>query len=324
MLKDIEQQIPESGVVMVVAVESVERHPNADRLDIVGVLGTQFISSRGDFEVGDSCIYFPPDTVVDVTRIPEGIERYLKKGGHVGAIRLRGEPSFGFGIKTQTQVGTDLTSAFGAMHWQPPEYHGEGRLDTPGIFMYTSIQHYYKHQGVFRGRDVVITEKIHGMNCRIGVCKGEIFCGSHHRLHSEDSIYGTPLSLVCECLEKGAEEGLNLTFYGEIFGKGIQFMDYGVERGYRVFDAMLNGAYLDWPKLVVLCEKYKIPMVPVLYEGPFYKELIEEYTDGPSFAPSTTHNIREGIVIKSREEARSGKLGRLIVKSVSADYYEVN
>ncbi len=311
-------------VVVVVAVESVEVHPNADRLDIIGVLGTQFISSKGDFEVGDNCIYFPPDTVVDPTRIPKEIVPYLKKGNRVGAIRLRGAASFGFGIKTQTKVGTNLTNAFGAIHWQPPEYHGEGRLDSPGVFMYTQIQHYYKHRGVFRGRDVVITEKIHGMSGRVGVCKGEIFCGSHRRLRSEDSVFGVGLPLVRECLEVAKEQDNNLTIYGEIFGKGIQFLDYGTARGFKVFDAMLNGVYMDWPELVSMCKKYDIPVVPVLYEGKFYNELIEEYTDGPSFAPSTTHNIREGIVIKTLEETRSGKLGRLIVKSVSADYYAIN
>ncbi len=320
----IENQLPETGVVEVIEVESVETHPNADRLDIVGVLGTQFISSRGEFEVGDGCIYFVPDTVVDPTRIPEQIVPYLKKGNRVGAIRLRGAPSFGFGIKTTTKVGTDLTNAFGAFHWQPPEYHGEGRLDSPGIFIYTSIQHYYKHRGVFRGRDVVITEKIHGMSGRVGVCKGEFFCGSHRRLRSEDSVFGTALPTVKECLEAANSDGNNLTLYGELFGKGIQILDYGVSIGFRVFDAMLNGSYMDWPELVTMCNAYNIPMVPVLYEGPFYNELIEEYTDGPSFAPSTTHNIREGIVLKTLKETRSGKLGRLIVKCVSADYYAIN
>ena len=319
-----EQNHIQEEIVVVVAVESVETHPNADRLDIIGVLGTQFINSRGDFEVGDSCIYFPPDTVVDPTRIPKEIVPYLKKGNRVGAIRLRGAASFGFGIKTQTKVGTNLTNAFGAIHWQPPEYHGPGSLDKPGIFVYTNIQHYYKHRGVFRGRDVVITEKIHGMSGRVGVCQGEYFVGSHRRLRSEDSVFGISLPIVKECLEDNNAMGFNLTLYGEIFGKGIQFLDYGVSRGFKVFDAMLNGKYMDWPELAAMCKRYDIPVVPVLYEGRFYNELIEEYTDGSSFAPSTTHNIREGIVIKTLEEARGGRLGRMIVKSVSADYYQYN
>ncbi len=320
----IEEQ-NQDKIVEVVEVESVEIHPNADQLDIVRVLGTQFISSRGEFEAKDNCIYFPPDTVVDPTRIPKEIVPYLKKGNRVGAIRLRSMASFGFGIKTTTKVGTDLTNAFGAIHWQPPKYHGEGWLDTPGIFMYTNVQPYYKHRGVFRGRDIVITEKIHGMNCRVGVCKGEIFCGSHQRLRSEDSVFGTALSVVKTCLEVEKKVGNNLTLYGEIFGKGIQFMDYGVSRGFRVFDAMLNGCYMDWKDLVTLCEVHDIPVVPVLYEGRFYNELIEEYTDGPSFGNHTCEfKGREGVVIKTIKEACSGKLGRLIVKCVSADYYENN
>ena len=312
------------AIVEVVEVVSVEKHPNADRLEIVGVLGTQFISSLGDFEVGSKCIYFSPDTVINPSSVPESIVPYLKKGNRVGAIRLRGEPSFGFGIRTKTKVGTDLTNAFDAIHWQPPEYHGEGRLDSPGIFQYTHIQHYYKHTGCFRGKEIVISEKIHGQNCRVGVCKGEYFVGSHRRLRNEESVFGFGMPIVRKCLEDNNAMGFNLTLFGEIYGKGIQFLDYSTSRGFKVFDGMLNGVYMNWDDLVAMCKRYEIPMVPVLFRGVFTDSLIEEYTDGPSFSPSTTHNIREGIVIKPVIEARGARLGRLIVKSVSADYYEIS
>lgn len=312
-------------IIEVVEVVSVEVHPNADRLEIVNVLGTQFISQKGNFVAGDHCIYFPPDTVIDPTSVDKGTAGYLKKGNRVGAIRLRGYPSFGFGLFTKTALGTNLTNAFGAIHWQPPEYKGEGRLDTPGIEQYTHIQHYYKHKGCFRGREIVITEKVHGMNCRVGVCKGEVFVGSHRRLRNEDSVFGAGLPLVAECLTDADNDGNNLTFYGELFGKGIQFMDYGVSRGFRVFDAMLNGAYMDWDALSNMCEFYGIPMVPVLYRGEFKDELIDTYTSGVSFAEHTgDFKGREGIVIKPVVEARGARLGRMIVKSVSAEYYEVN
>ena len=315
----------QENIVEVVEVVSVEKHPNADRLEIVGVLGTQFVSAKGEFTVGSGAIYFPPDTVIDPSSVDETTASYLKKGNRVGAIRLRGCPSFGFGLKTKTSIGTNLTNAFGATHWQPPSYQGEGRLDTPGVFQYTHIQHYYKHTGCFRGKEVVITEKLHGQNLRVGVCKGEVFVGSHRRLRNEDSVFGAGLPLVSECLKDAANAGHNLTFYGELFGKGIQFMDYGVSRGVRMFDAMLNGVYMNWEDFNELCNQYSIPMVPVLYRGMFDNELIGKYTDGASFGEHTCEfKGREGIVIKPVVEARGARIGRLIAKSVSADYYEHN
>ncbi len=320
----IEDYVQEK-IVEVVEVNSVENHPNADRLEIVSVLGTQFIAAKGEFVTGDHAVYFPPDTVIDPSTVDETTASYLKKGNRVGAIRLRGCPSFGFGLKTTTAVGTNLTNAFGAIHWQPPEYTGEGRLDTPGIHQYTHIQHYYKHKGCFRGREIVISEKLHGMNCRVGVCKGEVFVGSHRRLRTEDSVFGAGLPLVIQCLQDMAAAENNITFYGELFGAGIQFMDYGVSRGFRVFDAMLNGIYMDWDDLEALCDEYEIPMVPVLYRGMFSDDVIEKYTDGVAFAEHTGEfKGREGIVIKPVVEARGARLGRIIAKSVSADYYAVN
>lgn len=310
-------------IVEVVKVDDVIKHPDADRLEIVSVAGTQFVSGLDDFAINDHCVYFPPDTVVNPDTISPMIKKYLKTGNRVGAIRLRGIPSFGFGIKTDDPVGTDRTEYYGASHWQPPESFGGGTMDTPGIFQYTSIQHYYKHQGVFDDKDVVITEKIHGMNCRVGICKGKIFAGSHRRLRTTGSVFGTPLVTIAAYLLDNEDH--NITIFGELFGHGIQFMDYNQYNGFRVFDIMLDGAYMNWAGVKAICSVYELPIVPTLYEGPYYDGLIEEYTDGPAFQLSTgKFKGREGIVIKTVSEERCHSLGRLILKSVSADYYEAN
>jgi RNA ligase (TIGR02306 family) len=95
--------------IEVLRIKSVEPHPNADRLEIVKVLGTQFISQKGDFQEGDLCVYFPPDMLIP-EHVAErlGVANYLKHSVYpgeyaktrcrIGAIRLRGVASFGFGV----------------------------------------------------------------------------------------------------------------------------------------------------------------------------------------------------------------------------------
>lgn len=51
--------------VEVVKINSINSHPNADRLDIVTIEGMayQVISAKGNFQSGDLAFYFPIDSL---------------------------------------------------------------------------------------------------------------------------------------------------------------------------------------------------------------------------------------------------------------------
>jgi len=91
--------------VTVERIEAVEPHPNADKLEIAKVAGTQTLIVKGQFRAGDLCVYFPPDILLpgDVSETL-GVAKYLKTATwdgwkfpcRVAACRLRGTPSYGF------------------------------------------------------------------------------------------------------------------------------------------------------------------------------------------------------------------------------------
>ena len=106
-------------------------------------------------------------------------------------------------------------------------------------------------------------------------------------------------------------------------------MDYATPRGkgYRVFDISVNGEYLDWPDVHTYCSLFDIETVPVLYQGPFSPELVDRYINGPTTLADPEKirckfKGREGIVITPLQEQYSEQVGRMILKAVSADYYE--
>jgi len=73
--------------------------------------------------------------------------------------------------------------------------------------------------------------------------------------------------------------------------------------------------------------RHGIEMVPLLFRGPFSWEAVEEYTYGPTTMcpPEAAGRFagREGCVItpvKERYDADLGGSGRVILKSISADY----
>ncbi len=349
--------------IEVVVVEAVEAHPHADRLEIVTVLGTKFISGKGDMAVDDLCVYFPPDMMIDPEVAVElGVDTYLKHALYtehfvktkcrIGAIRLRGIPSFGFGIpwaKLSTQypiigeAGSDVTELFGGVKYQPPVHQsmrGGNCASCPEEFhKYTNIQHYYRNARYLKeGTRVRITEKLHGTNSRVGIINTddgpEFMWGSHNiRKAGEGSVYALPLTSDMRHMIQFISCGniANVIVFGEIYGAGVQPMDYGtgMGRGYRVFDISVDGDYLDWGAVTCYCELFDIETVPLLYAGVFLLDLIDKLIDGPTTI-SEADDIRckfkgrEGIVITPLvEQPEGGKCGtRLILKAVSADYYE--
>lgn len=118
----------------------------------------------------------------------------------------------------------------------------------------------------------------------------------------------------------------DVILFGEIYGSGVQDMAYGLKDGakdYAAFDISVNGRYLDADEKFVLFAKHRIPMVPILYMGPFYWGIIERHTDGPTSMCSPCDagpfKGREGIVVTALAEPADYP-GRKIFKSVSADY----
>jgi hypothetical protein len=122
------------------------------------------------------------------------------------------------------------------------------------------------------------------------------------------------------------DEQHDVVVFGEIFGPGIQDLDYGeAGHAFRVFDISIDGLYMDWAILESLCTDHDISMVPHLYVGSFDHDIVETHTYGPTVMaePEDIHSRfkdREGCVITPLVEQRIRGLGRVILKSVSADY----
>jgi RNA ligase (TIGR02306 family) len=353
--------------------------PNADKLEIAKILGTQTLVPKGQYRAGDNVVYFPPDVLIpaDVSQAL-GVDKYLKHATfdgqkiacRVAACRLRGTPSYGFmaplsacGARQWSKImpqlpGLDVTEWFRAVKYEPPMrvYRGYGGgtgevwgglARAPDNFhRYTDIQSFWKYHRAFtEGMLVRVTEKIHGTNSRVGLLRVDdewnFYGGSHNTARKKidpegrESVYWHPLGLpgvlemLTELCNVNAEPKNDVILFGELYGPGVQDLDYGIlagEIGWRCYDCSVNGRYLDWSLLVSMCLFFGVPMVPVLYTGPFYTSLVDELTNGPTTVvdPSTVRakfRGREGIVITSQSETFSDVIGgRLILKSVSADY----
>ena len=116
----------------------------------------------------------------------------------------------------------------------------------------------------------------------------------------------------------------SIILFGEIFGTGVQDMHYGLtKRGLRCFDIAVNRQYIDFDLKEKLLKQFEVEMVHVIYRGPFTREILKEHVDGPTTMcekkDAGKFSGREGVVITPIKE-RQGKIGRVILKAISADY----
>jgi len=174
---------------------------------------------------------------------------------------------------------------------------------------------------------------VHNSNARASMgIDGTMHCGSHHGarkpvdVHGRASTYWKPAEALKPLLEDLVRiYSLPVIVFSEIYGPGVQFMHYGLkESTFAIFDISVNGKYLDYKEFVAVNTKHNVPVVPTLYVGPFKKELLESWTSGPATQLGTEKIKgfigREGCVIKPTKERWDHSVGRVILKSVSADY----
>lgn len=323
-----------SLIVPVTTIEKIEPHTNADALELVQVLGWQLVVRKGEYRVGDKIVYFPIDTVLPLELSERfSVTRYLSKQ-RIRCAKLRGEPSFGLAVRPDQDwpLGENVAEYYGATKYEPPLRPQAGdMLPPPPLFVsYTDIENMRNFPSIFApGEEVILSEKIHGTNCRIALIDGEWMAGSMEvrRKQPEEGVFNTywyPLSFqsIRSLLEDLSRTHRQVILFGEIYGSKIQSFHYGLKNtlGFRAFDLLLDGRYMNWPDFLLLCNTYGVETVPVLATIPFDPESIKQHSEGKTTLMWENPHIREGVVVRPLKERTDPKIGRVILKYVSDSY----
>jgi len=323
-----------SLLVPVTTIEKILPHNNADSLELAQVLGWQLVVRRGEYQEGDRIVYFPIDTVLPLELSEKfGVTKYLSKQ-RIKCARLRGEPSFGLAIRPEQEweIGENVAEYYHVEKYNPPvrATANDAEVDHPLFTKYTDIENMRNFPDVFQvGEMVSLTEKIHGSNDRVGWIEGQYMAGSHKLRRKEpenyaSNLYWYPLSLapVQALLTHLAGHGYRqVILYGEIYGPGVQSLQYGQKGlGYRVFDIMTDGCYVDTTVMRDICEDFEVETVPELARIPYSLEAVKSYSDGKTTLMTDGAHMREGVVVKPLQERIDPKIGRCVLKYVGDTY----
>ncbi|MBC7777271.1 MAG: RNA ligase (ATP) [Phycisphaerae bacterium] len=315
-------------------IKALEPIENADAILKATVLGWQLVVKKGDYQVGDLCVYCEIDSL-----LPDRAEfEFLRpRKMRIRTVRLRGQISQGIcfplsilpeGIDLQEDA--DVTEVLGVTKYEPPmpaNLLGIALGPFPSFIPKTDetrVQVLQELLDKYVGEPCYIAEKLDGSSVTYYLKEGHFGVCSRNLELLEDpdnSIWQVARALDLE--NKLAALGRDCALQGEIVGEGIQKNKYQL-RGqqvffFNVFD--INAyRYLDFPEFQAMLERLEITSTPVLETNYLLSNDIPKLVEmsvGKSALNADAH--REGIVIRPITE-RQDMIGRVSFKAINPEF----
>lgn len=283
----------------------------------------------------------------------------------VKAVRLRQIMSLGLmfsirggqveladGSLLPVQEGDNLADQLGIIKFEPPiPVAMAGQVCAiPGHGIRWDVENIKRYPDIFvSGETVLVWEKLHGSSCHIGIIPNL----NHPDLLDDWYVISKGLGAQGLAFKDNEENAGNLYvktvkrlgliekikhFYahhiaagasvwvlGEVYGKGVQDLDYGEKEptfaGFAIAVRAAGGTEQVFVDPIYLEETFRemgIPMVALLYEGPYDPQIVAQLTDGLTTMGGS--HIREGVVVNPAYNRRDPVIGKVILKSVSENY----
>lgn len=344
----------ERALASIQRIDALDPIEGADRIEVATVKGWKVIVKKGEFSVGDKCIYCEIDSILPADN-PHFAFMQERSKGRVKTMRMRGVLSqgiaFPIGIyqssvvptytdavfhKHNFEIGTDVTELLGVTKYEPPAdfKQGTSKGSFPGFIPKTDelrIQSKPELLEELRDKRYVITEKVDGTSSTFFLYDGEFGVCSRNMEKKIDgqSVYSRIAKeyKIQEILEDIAHEtDIELALQGEIAGPGIQknrlqldSLELFIFNGFHIRE----GRYLDHQELSELCSRWGLPQVRVIEYGAEFRHTLESLLEHAKGKYVYTNNHREGIVVRPYREMISKHLhGRLSFKVINNDFLE--
>lgn len=318
----------------------------ADRIECIHVLGWQCVAPKGQFKVGDLCVYMEVDSFLPICDMFEFLRpSSYKKNDIVGE---------GFRLKTQTfrgqisqglvqplsilpdgnyNIGDDVTDLLGIKKWEIEEtVTGNGTIigefplfinktDELRIQSYPTLIDEMKTAGQY-----YISTKMDGSSVTMYLKDGHFGVCSRNKEFADDDNCPMWKFAHENCIYESllAERFKDVAIQGEFCGPGIQKNRLRLTKPhwyvFTVVD-LESGERFDYTDVVNICDILGLEMVPIeevrnSFDYNTVDELIErakgKYRSG---------NSKEGIVIRPTRYTYSNTIsGPLSFKVLNNDY----
>lgn len=317
----------------------------ADRIECIGVLGWRCVAKKGEFSVGDLCVYFEIDSFLppnerfaflgDANRKANEL---LGEGYRLRTQRFRGQISQGLALPIDIlpaghwEIGADVTALLGVRKWIVSE-----RATSSGTIIgalppevpktnETRVQAEPNLLQEFAGLPYYITTKLDGTSVSMYRVGGRFgVCGHNYELADDGKCSFWKWAHEHEVEDRLKRANLDdVVFQGEFCAAGIQGNPLGLKRPeWYVFTVrdVQEGRRLGLEEMTTACTAAGLAMVPVEETGddlPYHTvdDLLVRarglYANG---------RTKEGIVIRPQKPVYSPIVGgSLSMKVINNDY----
>ncbi len=316
-------------------IKALEPIADADAIEKATVLGWQLVVKKGEFAVGDLCVYCEIDSL-----LPDRPEfEFLKaRGMRIRTVRLRGQISQGICFPlnilpqgTDIQEDTDVTDVLEIIKYEPPipaSLAGVAKGLFPSFIPKTDETRVQVLQDVldkYKNELCYVTEKLDGSSVTYYLKDGEFGVCSRNLEPietPENSLWKVARTLQIE--EKLKSLNGNFALQGEIIGEGIQGNLYKLKgqtvRFFNVFD-IDKYQFLDMQDFVNAMANLKLETVPVLETDFALTNNINALIEKSKARSVLNADMwREGIVIRPIIEKRDAELGQVSFKAINPEF----
>jgi RNA ligase (TIGR02306 family) len=324
----------ERVLASVVKISNVEKHSNADTLDVCTVDGWKVITKIGEFRIGDFAVYitvdaFVPNNIAPFLTKNKAPREYLGiKGEVLKTTKLRGLVSQGLLLSIDYIIencidckqfpfvlGADVSEVLGIVKYDPPlpaQLSGIARGNFPVFIPKTDLhrcQSLVTEINDWNGVIGTLQEKLDGSSCTIYI-NGDDFgvCSRNLNLQeTEDNSFWNTANkkdIINKLKSYQKDSNKNIALQLELCGPGIQKNIYKLPN----FDLFLfdiydidNRCYWNHYNVKLFADHYGISHVPVLETGFVLNHTTEQLLSLATGTSKLYNVIREGIVFKSSD-----------------------
>lgn len=301
-------------------ITSIEPLEGADFIELVSILGWKCIAKKGEFDIGDKCVYFEVDSY-----LPTDDERFeflrkssyrknelLGEGFRIRTMKMRGHYSQGVALPLDDfpeldglDIGSDVTETLRVKKWELPETVGNmgttcgQRPDGVPKTDETRVQTLDALRERLLGKPYYISTKMDGTSMSVWYLDGEVGVSGRNQKMKDDGT--SPMWTVVHNL--GLDDALrklgkNIVIQGEFCGPGIQKNRLQLkEPHFYVFNIFIDKHLVPLDEMLALCDELEIEHVPIEETGNSFDYSFDDLLiRGEGKYPSGQQ--KEGIVVR--------------------------
>ncbi len=176
-----------NSVCFIAKINEIKPIEGADNIELAVIGGWTCIVKKGAHKVDEQVVVATTDAIIPSKLSDElNVTNYLRKGGRVRTVKLRGVysecliiPKYKLPDPGKYNIGDDVMDVLKIYKYEPPVKQiqlSSGRKvrwqDNPNFHVYYKFPNLKNVPGMFTEEDTVeITRKIHGTNARYGIVK---------------------------------------------------------------------------------------------------------------------------------------------------------